>query len=106
MKPLYFFLSICLLYFFTSCGSKSCEVADWVGTYTLDPSSVETGCGQVEDFDPIAVIAAGVAEGTIVLDGKEVAISNDCTSISEWFDLELDGDELKVRFEECTLIYK
>jgi len=94
---------VCIL---ASCGSNSCEISDWLGTYTLDMDSV-SGCANVTDLDPTAVIVTGSTEGTINISGVEFnPDSETCKAVNEDLTVELDGDQIKIILGPCTAIYK
>ncbi len=90
-----FTVIICL--FLASCGEdNTCTRADWAGTYVLqDKDCIDESV----DFEDLVVIEEGMGENTIIIDGDEVTIIGcEVASAFGLFDLELDGEKLKIAF--------
>ncbi len=108
MKVLNFLFALCLVSFLASCGGDSCEVADWVGTYTLDSSE----CTDPDiEFSQTLTIGTGSTEGTITVDGLEFTPNTENCTISFLGDsAKLDGGEIKLTVAgdgtTCTATYK
>jgi len=106
MKVLNYLFAISLSCFLLSCGGDSCEVSDWVGTYTLDAESVD--CSDTTITFPMTLtIAAGTADSTVTVLGDEFTPNTSNCTVTVGGDVaELDGSEIKFTIDACTATYK
>ena len=108
MKIFKFLLVLGGFVFITSCGGDDCVQADWIGTFTLDESTVSETCDNLGVFPATLVIAADSTDG-ITINGERFTSLDDCevgfSAFGSGEKYTLDGSSIEYLNIACTATY-